>query len=111
VPPEQYTSQAADWREAYKFKYGSDPEVYSIYGYTAATVIMDALNRVCASGGDPTDRNVVREAVLATENFETVIGPITFDENGDPVQLLMSGSQVVNGQFEFVTILSGDSSR
>jgi hypothetical protein len=49
----------------------------------------------------------VRDAVLATTDFSSVIGKFSIDKNGDTTLTTMSGSQVKNGKFEFVTLLGG----
>ena len=105
MPPAQYTGAAADWRDAYSKKFVGSPEVYAVYSYVSATLLMDAFDRVCASGVSLLDRAAVRAAVFATENFNSVLGPFSLDKNGDTTLILMSGSQVRNGQFQFVTFL------
>ena len=101
VTPDRMEGDAATWRDAYKAKYGSDPEVYAVYGYVSAQVVLDAFERVCAAGKALTDRNAVREAVLATKDLKTVLGPLSLDANGDPVSVTMSGSRVVDGKIVF----------
>jgi branched-chain amino acid transport system substrate-binding protein len=62
-------------------KYGQQPENYSITAYDAALVILDAVQRVAASGKEVT-RDAVRDA-MQTTHVKTLQGEITFDENGD----------------------------
>jgi branched-chain amino acid transport system substrate-binding protein len=108
LPPSQYIGAAAEWRATYKAKFGTEPEVYSIYGYVATQIILNAFEGICAKGGDPTNRETVRQAVLATENFDSVLGKFSFDSNGDTTLSTMAGSQVQNGQFQFVSILNSN---
>ena len=105
VPASELTGDAARWREAYGAKYGSDPEVYTVYGYVAASVLLDAFERVCASGQPLTDRAAVRDAVFATKDFKSVLGTFSIDANGDTSITTMSGNQVVNGEFKFISLL------
>lgn len=107
VPPDQLTGKAGQWRDAYKTKFGSNPEVYSVYGYVAATLTLDAIERVCAAGGDPTNREAVRAAVFNTKDFDSVLGKFSIDANGDTTITQMSGSQVKSGKFQFVSLLGG----
>jgi len=107
VPPSEMTGKAAEWRDSYKAKFGTDPETYAVYGYVSATLLLDALERVCASGAAPTDRKAVLDAVFATKDFKSVLGPISIDANGDTTSTTMSGSQVVNGKFQFISLLGG----
>jgi len=107
IPPSELQGKAADWREAYKAKFGSNPEVYTVYGYVAAAVLVDAFERVCAGGGSPTDRKAVRDAVFATKDFDSILGKFSIDANGDTTITAMSGAQVRSGKFKFVTLLGG----
>jgi branched-chain amino acid transport system substrate-binding protein len=107
IPPDQLTGRAAEWRDAYVAEFGSDPDGYAVYGYVATTLLLDAFERVCAQGRPLTDRGAVRDAVLATRNFDSVLGQFSIDENGDTTITSMSGLQIRQGQFEFVTLLSG----
>jgi branched-chain amino acid transport system substrate-binding protein len=107
VPASELTGAAGEWRDSYKAKYGSDPEVYTVYGYVAATMLVDALNRVCTTGGDPTNREAVRAAVFATKDFDSVLGKFSIDANGDTSITTMSGNQVQGGELKFVTLLGG----
>ncbi|HWQ13095.1 MAG TPA: branched-chain amino acid ABC transporter substrate-binding protein [Roseiflexaceae bacterium] len=100
VPPTQLTGAGKEWYDEYKAKYGSEPEVYAVYGYEAANVAMAAINKVCAK-----DRAAIRDAVFATKDFEGVLGTWSFDENGDTTLTTMSGAQVKAGKFEFVSVL------
>jgi branched-chain amino acid transport system substrate-binding protein len=108
IPPNNLTGKAADWRESYKSKFGAAPEVYTVYGYVAAAMLIDAFERVCAGGGDPTDRKTVRDAVFSTKDFESVLGKFSIDANGDTTITAMSGSVVKGGEFEFATLLGGN---
>ncbi len=107
VPASELTGDAAKWRDAYKSKFGSAPEVYTVYGYVAATLLLDAFERVCAVGKPLTDRAAVRDAVFATKDFNSVLGTFSIDANGDTTITTMSGNRVVNGEFKFVTLLDG----
>ena len=107
IPPSELKGKADEWRSEYKAKYGSEPEPYALYGYVAAQLLLDSFERLCAAGELPTDRQAVRDAVLATTDFSSVIGKFSIDKNGDTTLTTMSGSQVKNGKFEFVTLLGG----
>jgi branched-chain amino acid transport system substrate-binding protein len=96
-----------DWVARYKARFGGDPETYAVYGYMAAKLLVDAFERVCAGGGLPTDRKAVRDAVFATKNLDSPLGRFSIDANGDTTNSTMSGYQVVNGRFKFVTVLGG----
>ncbi len=105
IPPAELMGKAGEWRSEYKAKYGSEPEPYALYGYVAAQLLLDSFERLCAAGELPTDRKAVRDAVLATTDFSSVIGKFSIDKNGDTTLTTMSGSQVRDGEFKFVTLL------
>jgi branched-chain amino acid transport system substrate-binding protein len=104
LPADKMEGLAATWRDNYQAKYG-DIEVYTVYGYIATQVILNAFDRVCAEGKPLTDRAAVRDAVMATKDFEGVLGMFSFDANGDTTSTLMSLAQVKGGDFVFVTTI------
>lgn len=89
------TGKGADWYQAYKAKYGNEPEGYASYGYESMKVALDAIGRAGVK-----DREAIRAAVLATSNFSGVLGTWSFDANGDTTLTTMSGRQIVNGKFD-----------
>lgn len=78
--------------EAFAKKYGQQPENYSITAYDAALVIMDAVKRV-AEGGKEVNRANVRDA-LQTSKVKTLQGEVSFDENGDITNRVISVFQI-----------------
>ena len=100
LPANKLTGKGAEFREAYLKKYGTEPEAYAAYGYEAARVLLDAIDRA-----DKKDRESIRAAVAATKDFVGALGTWSFDENGDTTNRIMSGQTVTNGAFEFVKVL------
>ena len=103
VPPNKLEGAGAKWYADYKAKYNAEPEAYAAYGYESAKVLLDAINRACATG--TLDRKSVRDAVFATKDFNGLLGKFSIDPNGDTTMTTMSGQQVKNGKFEFVSTL------
>ena len=105
---DQYEGAAATWRDAFAAK-GNAIEVYTIYGYEAAKVVMKAIET--ASKGGAADVAALRaatiDALLATKDFVGVLGTWSFDENGDTTNKLFSGSSVTDGEFKFEKVLGG----
>ena len=105
---DQYTGDAATWRDAFKAT-GSAIEVYTIYGYEAANVVLAAIET--ASKGGATTVAALRaatiDALLATKDFKGVLGTWSFDANGDTSNTLFSGTVVENGEFKFEKVLGG----
>jgi branched-chain amino acid transport system substrate-binding protein len=83
---------AVPWIAAFAKKYGKQPENYSITAYDAALVILDAVQRVAASGKDVT-RDAVRDAIQTTK-LKTLQGEIAFDDNGDITNRIVSVYQI-----------------
>ncbi|MDP9375351.1 MAG: branched-chain amino acid ABC transporter substrate-binding protein, partial [Chloroflexota bacterium] len=100
LPPEQLTGKGAEWYKRYKDKYKSEPEAYAAYGYEAATVAIDAIRRAGRK-----DRAAIRDAMLATKDWNGVLGTWSFTETGDTTLTKMSINQVRNGKFEYVKTL------
>jgi branched-chain amino acid transport system substrate-binding protein len=65
--------------------------------------VVDAIGKVCKN-----DRAAIRDAVLATKEFPGVLGTWSFDPNGDTTLTTMSGNQVKDGKFQFVSLLKAD---
>jgi len=74
-------SKAAEFVAAYKGRFGMAPDDYSITGYDATLVLIDAMKRVAASG-KAIDREAV-QAALMTAKVPTIQGTVSFDANGD----------------------------
>jgi len=102
LAPENYTDAGKKFLTDYEAKYGKLTEPYAIYGYEAMNVTLAAIESVCASGGDPTDRAAVTKAVFATKDFNGVLGTWSFDANGDPSLTDMTVYQVKNGAYSAV---------
>ncbi len=83
----------------YEAKYGKLTEPYAVYGYEAMNVLMQALENVCAAGGNPADRATVNKAVFAIKDFNGVLGTWSFDANGDTSITDMTIYQVQNGAY------------
>jgi branched-chain amino acid transport system substrate-binding protein len=76
---------AAQFTADYKAAYGVEPGAYSASGYACAQVFLQALKAV-GSG-----REAVRAYVTTTANtFNTVLGTVAFDANGDTTQHIIS---------------------
>jgi branched-chain amino acid transport system substrate-binding protein len=81
------------WSKRFQAKYGRAPEAYSVTAYDAAQVILDAVKRV-ADSGNPVTRSAVRDAVQ-TSHLKTLQGEVSFDENGDIQNRVVSVFQCV----------------
>jgi branched-chain amino acid transport system substrate-binding protein len=101
VPPDKLAGKGADWYKTYKDKFKSEPEAYAAYGYESCRVALTAIEKAGKK-----DRAAIRDAVFSIKDFDGVLGKWSFDQNGDTTLTQMSGQQVKNGKFEFVSSLS-----
>jgi branched-chain amino acid transport system substrate-binding protein len=90
----------------YMEEYGVAATGYAAQGYACAQILIDALGRAGAT--NPADLAALREAVRVamvdtSHTYETVQGDITFDENGDTSQLIVSIYSVDGGAWSFET--------
>jgi branched-chain amino acid transport system substrate-binding protein len=91
----------------YQEEYGIAATGYAAQGYACAQILIDALGRAGATApaGDLAAlREAVRVAMVDTSHtYKTVQGDITFDENGDTSQLIVSIYSVEDGSWLFET--------
>ena len=77
---------AAKFTADYKAAYGVEPGAYSASGYACAQIYLQALAATKSA-----DREQIRAYVTTTANkFDTVLGTISFDANGDTSQHVIS---------------------
>jgi branched-chain amino acid transport system substrate-binding protein len=100
LPPAKLEGKGKAFVEAYRKKYSGEPEAYAIYGYEAAKVALEAIQRAGKK-----DRDAIRQAALGIRDFDGALGKWSFDKNGDTTMTTMSGNTVKGGKFEFVTLL------
>jgi branched-chain amino acid transport system substrate-binding protein len=88
---------------AYKKAYNTDIGAYSANAYAAAMIEIAAIEKALKSnGGKMPTRAEVLKNIAATKNFETPIGKIGFDANGDTTAGILSLYKITNGKAEFV---------
>ncbi len=97
LPPDKLTGKGKEFVDKYKTKYGREPEGYAIYGYEAGKVALMAIEKAGKK-----DRAAVLAAALALKDVDGALGKWSFDANGDTTSQTMSGSTVVDGNFQFV---------
>jgi branched-chain amino acid transport system substrate-binding protein len=78
----------ASFVDAYRARFGEEPDEYAAAAHACAEVIIQSLRAIAASGASAEDlREAVRaHAVNPAHRFETVLGTVGFDANGDSIQ-------------------------
>ena len=102
IVPAGFAGRAAAFAKSYFARYRTDPGDYAVYGYEAAQVIVHAIK---AAGKK--DREAVREAVLATKDFEAgALEKWSFDAAGDTTLQQVTVCKVEKGKFVPVKVLA-----
>ncbi len=86
----------ADFTARYRARFGSDPDEYAAAAYACTQVIADSLRAVAATGpsADGLREAVRASAVDPSHRYETVIGTVGFDVNGDSLQQFVTFYQI-----------------
>ena len=75
--------ESADFIEAFKKRFGSEPAPLTMHGYAAVRALLEAVEKAAGRGTSLTGEPL-RDA-LARADVATPLGRIKFDERGDPI--------------------------
>lgn len=92
--PNKEEQNVKDFRQAYKSKYGKEPDQFAAQAYDGIYLMYEAI----VKSGSTTDREKFKTALQALEGFVGVTGKIAFDAARNPkseVQVL----EVKNGEY------------
>ena len=79
LSPDEYPPEGQEFFTQFEEKYGEpNPDPYAIYGYEAARLALDAIER----SGTGSKEDVIA-ALFDTKDRESVLGTYSIDENGD----------------------------
>lgn len=105
--------KAAKFAERYKARFGFSPDDYTITCYVGAEVIIDAVKKL-ADAGKPVTRAAVRDGIQNIKLTNSLIGPVSFDANGDLQNKIISVFQITkdaamplddpNAQYKYVGV-------
>ncbi len=73
--------------------YKEPPEAYGPFAFAAMNLVLDIIERVGP------DREKVRDALNAVKDYDTIVGPVTFDANGQNVVPLITKYVVQDGRW------------
>jgi len=96
MPPLTLAPGAFRIKNDFERKYGNMTPI-STFSYAAAQIVIEIVRRTGAS-----DRLAVERALNTTSTYDTVIGPITFANNGDPQNPNVYFYKVTNGAWKYV---------
>jgi branched-chain amino acid transport system substrate-binding protein len=103
LPPSELPPEAQEFFTQYADKYGDkSPDPYAIYGYEAMRLGLDAIER---SGS--AEKEDILQALLDTENRESVLGTYSIDDNGDTTLTDMALDSIESGRLTFVKVIKG----
>jgi branched-chain amino acid transport system substrate-binding protein len=85
--------------DAYKARFKGDVGPYSANAYTGAKIEIAAIEKaINDNGGKMPTRADVLKNIAATANFDSPIGKVGFDANGDTTNPILTLFKVVNGK-------------
>jgi branched-chain amino acid transport system substrate-binding protein len=96
--PSQLTGKGADWYQRYKQQFQAEPDPVAAYGYEAMNVALAAIDRAGTK-----DRAAIRDALMATRDYDGILGRWSFTPTGDTTLARMSVRQVRNGKWDDTT--------
>lgn len=88
------------FRDAFKKKYGKEPDAFNALGYDLAYFLADGLKRAGA-----VDSVKLKDALAATKDFKGVTGTFSIDKNHNPVKSVTI-IQMKNGEPTFLKKLN-----
>lgn len=104
LDPASFPPEGKKFFEDYKKEYGGtkNPDPYAIYGYEAADLVLDAIEKAGAKGND---RQAVIDAVFDGEERQSVLGTYTIDKNGDTTLKDYGLYKIEDGALTFDTVI------
>jgi branched-chain amino acid transport system substrate-binding protein len=97
LSPDEYPPDGQEFFTQFEQKYGEpNPNPYSIYGYEAMRLALDAIDR--SGTGEKAD---IVKALFETRDRQSVLGAYSIDENGDTTLTDYGIYRVRDGELEF----------
>ena len=84
---------------AYRKEYNEDADMLSCWTYDGMKILANAIKKA----GE--DRDKIRQAILATQGYEGVLGTFSFTQNGDGLNSV-SVIRIEKGQPKLLKIIS-----
>jgi branched-chain amino acid transport system substrate-binding protein len=93
--------QSKAFREAYLKEYNQEPDFLAAYPYETLVFLVNVMKRA----GTTTDRNKIRETILATKGYKGVMGTYNFTPNGDGIHEI-NLVQMKGGKLQYIRTIS-----
>jgi len=101
INPAHLKGAGAEFVKQYKEKHKKEVGPYTVYGYEAAAVVLEALRAVAKK-----DREAIRKAVVGTKDFaKGLLGKWSFDADGDTTLQPLTVATIEKGKFRSVKVL------
>jgi branched-chain amino acid transport system substrate-binding protein len=97
APPYDSSPGLQEFAKAYKTAFKEDPGPYSAYGYMEAQVIINGMK----AAGTPLNRGAV-SAAIAKDDFDSIVGHVAFQPNGELTKPFIFLYTVKGGKFELL---------
>jgi len=97
APPYDSSPQLQEFAKAYKVVFKEDPGPYSAYGYMEAQVVINGMK---AASAKPTRETIV--PAIAKSDFDSLVGHVAFQANGELKQPFIFLYTVKAGKFELL---------
>jgi branched-chain amino acid transport system substrate-binding protein len=99
LSPDQYPPEGQRFFRTYRERYGvKSVDPYAIYGYEAATLILETIEKLGEQGND---RQALIDEIFNTKGRKSVLGTYDIDENGDTTITDYGIYRVENGELVF----------
>jgi branched-chain amino acid transport system substrate-binding protein len=99
LDPKEYPPEGQKFFEDFRKEYGvENPDVYSIYGYEAMSLILETCKQL---GPDCSDKQAMIDALFNTKGRKSVLGTYDIDENGDTTITDYGVYRIENGELVF----------
>jgi branched-chain amino acid transport system substrate-binding protein len=105
--PRQLPAEGKRFVREYRREFGERPDPYAAYGHAAMSLLLDAIRR---AGDSANRRDELVRRVLDTNDFRSVVGTFSIDDNGDTSLEKVAGYTIRDGRLRFATPLAGRAS-
>lgn len=94
LPTSSYPPSAQRVLAQYRHRFGASPGPYVLYGYEAMAVTLDAIRRAGPHGDD---RQAVIDALFATRDRPSVLGPYSIQPSGETTLSTYAVDRILHG--------------